>query len=627
LYGELLLNLGVPVNLLDLYQLEDEKNHYVGVLTLEDTPRESLEKWIDDHWIIDSKSFSPFHVVDGQQRLTTTIVLIQCICETVGDDATLNYTSVSEIKKKFIYDSKDGGLSRSYLFGYELDNPSYNFLKAKIFNEGDNVNLPLEETIYTQNLINAKQYFLDKLIDLKTEEIEKLFKKITQHFLFAVYSMSDDIDVYITFETMNNRGKPLSHLELLKNRLIYLTTKFDTDEFERKRLRRTINQCWRAVYHQLGRNKDNPLDDDLFLFNHFILYFGKNLALDKEHSIRQLRRGYRNSFKDFLLEEKFTATSIKKNELKLEEVNTYVTSLKISVEEWYQLLNPEYGDFTDDIKHWLAKLNRQGIHPYLPLVLTFFKECQDSEIRLIFLKAIERYAFVLSLFRFNNIFGFDENHFIELASELIAKEKMPDEVIKVITSAISDNFGSNLIKLIRTNFKSNKEGFYGWHGIRYFLYEYELSLKEQSKSYSEKLNWEKFAQDDRDFKTVEHIYPQKARSKCWTEEFSSYSTKEKSALRNSLGNLVPLSTSKNSSLSNKCFDQKKTNALKTIGFNYGCLSENEVAENEKWGSTEIHYRGIKLLEFMESRWDLKLGEKNDFLNLGFLKKTKPARKK
>lgn len=42
--------------------------------------------------------------------------------------------------------------------------------------------------------------------------------------MFNLHEIEDDFDVFVAFETMNNRGKKLSNLELLKNRLIYLTT-------------------------------------------------------------------------------------------------------------------------------------------------------------------------------------------------------------------------------------------------------------------------------------------------------------------------------------------------------------------------------------------------------------------
>ena len=66
--------------------------------------------------------------MDGQQRLTTSIILIQAISEHIPKGEKLNFTLASEIQKKFIYDSKDEGISRSYIFGYEKDNPSYEFL-------------------------------------------------------------------------------------------------------------------------------------------------------------------------------------------------------------------------------------------------------------------------------------------------------------------------------------------------------------------------------------------------------------------------------------------------------------------------------------------------------------------
>jgi uncharacterized protein with ParB-like and HNH nuclease domain len=93
---------------------------------------------------------------------------------------------------------------------------------------------------------------------------ENIYQKLTQNLLFNIYTISTDIDVFVAFETMNNRGKLLSYLELLKNRLIYLSTKFDVDDCDKEKLRRSINETWKSMYHYLGKNKSKPLDDDLF---------------------------------------------------------------------------------------------------------------------------------------------------------------------------------------------------------------------------------------------------------------------------------------------------------------------------------------------------------------------------
>ena len=606
----------------DLLQIEKGNNHYVGVLTLEDVHEEKYTNWKDDLWIIKSKNYEPFFVVDGQQRLTTTVILIQCILEVI-DLQELNYTKPDEIKKKFIFESKDGGISRSYLFGYESDNPSYEFLKQRIFCEQSDNQAHVQETIYTNNLLNAKEFFIEHLKGMEFSEIEDLYTKVTQNILFNIYSMSDEIDVHVSFETMNNRGKPLSHLELLKNRLIYLSTKVDSDDFEKSKLRNAINKCWKTIYHQLGRNKDNPLDDDVFLFNHFILFFGNAINNGNSINYRRFRRGYGSYYQDYLLEKKFTTKSLyRKGEGKLTvpELYRYVSSLKSSVEKWYEISNPKGSSLDSEISIWLEKINRIGVEECLPLIMVSLQKNKDHDLTVKFLKSLEKLLFSLLLVSRSYNIEFNASRFVEWASDLSNDEISLTKIISDINDARSEIANdTQALNMISDSFKDG--GFYHWRGLRYFMYEYEQSLKEKSKTYTDKLEWKELLADARDHKTIEHIYPQNPRKACWTEKYKLYNGKERSLLRHSIGNLVPLSQPKNSSFQNKPFLEKVGNKENTIGFKYGSFSEIELTNHKQWTAVEILQRGIRLLKFMEKRWGIDFGgtEKMvSFVNLEFV---------
>lgn len=71
-----------------------------------------------------------------------------------------------------------------------------------------------------------------------------------------------------------------------------------------------------------------------------------------------------------------------------------------------------------------------------------------------------------------------------------------------------------------------------------------------------------------------------------------------------------LSSGINSELQNDAFDEKKKPKYSTDdkklrnGYADGSHSEIEVSRCAVWGPKEIYERGLRLLKFMERRWDI-----------------------
>lgn len=585
----------------DLTLLEADRVHYTGVITLEAVDRKTWSKWEDDEWLIDDLDYKPYFVVDGQQRLTTAIILIQAIIETVPDGKSIANQFVSDLKAKFVQRKPTDGIRESYIFGYEKDNPSDEFLRTKIFGLQSHTN-QLQETLYTRNLFNAKKFFKEKLVELSFEEITVLYKKLTQKLRFNLYEIDDEIDVFVTFETMNNRGKSLTNLELLKNRLIYLSTLY-RDNQGRSKLRKNINDAWKTIYEYLGKNPEKPLPDDEFLKNHWIMYF-------------KYSRDKGDDYKKFLLDEKFNARCIThpknaQDTLKIEEIQDYVASLQQSVMNWFYLHNPYFpvaNNLSDDEQLWLDRLGRLGFNAFRPLILAAYNTNTPATKIAELLKVAERFAFTLfSLSQRRANTG--DSAIYGLARELLMGRNTIDATINSIEGLITRFFDPhNYFTYIEDKYKF-RDGFYSWKGIRYFLYEYEHYLKEKGKNPTTKLMWNEFTESLEGYVTLEHIYPQKDTDPYWVSKFGHLDEQQRKWLTHSLGNLLPLSRSKNSSLQNDSFDLKKNND-DGIGYYNGSVSENEVNTKQDWTPKEIKERGLTLLKFMEERWEIALGDQD-----------------
>jgi len=602
----------------DLIQLESDRVHYTGVITLEPVSENIWSKWENDQWIIEDVDYKPFYVVDGQQRLTTAMLLLQAIVEAVPDDALLASQSKENILKKFILFKADDGIRESYIFGYEKDNPSDEFLKTRIFGMHSHSNQQ-QETLYTRNLMNAKNYFKDKLSSLSLDDISLLYKKLTQKLKFNLYEINDEIDVFVTFETMNNRGKPLSSLELLKNRLIYLSTLFK-DNSGKEKLRANINDAWKTMYEYLGKNSEVPLSDNLFLRNHWTMYF-------------KYTRVKGDDYIKFLLDNKFNARNIThplsdENRLEIEEISEYVKSLQQSIVYWFYIHNPYHSQshvLTESQKLGLDRLDRLSFRSFKPLILSAFVSNQEPEKTTSLLEAAERYNFTLfnlSQRRANT----GDTEFFSMSRDLLTGVRKIDSVIESINSWIERYYDADkFLAHIEEKYELDRDGFFHWDGVRYFLYEYEQWLKEKGKQATNKLSWDVLKTTKKDHVTIEHIFPQQPDDTYWKERFGYLNAEQQRYLTHSLGNLLPLSRSKNSSLQNDSFP-KKVNNDNGVGYYNGSVSENEVAQNKDWTPVEILKHGLALLKFMEQRWNIELGDiefKVNLLHLGDIEVKQP----
>lgn len=644
----------------DVINLPIDREHYTGMISLRKINKDEVKNWTEELWLINNWGYSAYHVVDGQQRLTTFIILINEIVkfyknlpENIGkgyENIFINSLPLSEIIKSYLCIVKPDseGQLKTYKFGYEVDNPSYEFFKYKIL-EAD-IPGDIQETFYTLNLEKAKDFFANILKETYKEyglsEIEKLFVKITQKLMFNIYNIDDDFNVFIAFETMNNRGKRLSNLELLKNRLIYLTTLFNNEEDVRVFTRNKINDTWKTVYGCLGKNKQKALSDDEFLQAHWIIYFGYSRNKKDNYSDFLLKQyftqkrildkvNFNEQFEDINDEENeeifidepveevvnFADKSIK-DKLTIGDVGNYIDSMKNLIPYWYDMNFPQQSQFNDEIKSWLDRINRLGFVYFKPLTtVVLSKNNIKNEEKIEYLKAVERFIFMH--FRLSGYFSTYKNSFYyNLANSLFKGEKDIKYVINELNNidylnkenVLSINSVLSTISRLFKNYK----GYYSWSTIRYFLYEYETFLMNNNQSPQKIYPEDFFKADEKDKVSIEHVYPQTPTDEYWTSRFDMYSEEQRKYLNGSLGNLLPLSLRINIKLQNHSFEDKKAER-----YYKGSHSEIEANHYEEWNPEVILERGKNMLDFMAKRWNFKFNNEYDkvrLLGLDFMEK-------
>lgn len=640
----------------DIVNLQSDRYHYTGLLSLKKLNQEESRKLgNDDSWLLQS-GFKAYHIVDGQQRLTTFVIMLNEIIEftcqlpdNIGksyEEIYLGFENIKDIKAKYISRKRPPeDLIITYMFGYENDNPSAEYLKYKVL--GQEYGGTIKETYYTKNLKYAKEFFGKELrayYEKKgIEGITDLYRKLTLKLMFNIHEIEDDYDVFVAFETMNNRGKRLTNLELLKNRLIYLTTLYSSDILDgtdQIALRELINKAWSEVYYQLGRNENNLLSDDEFLRAHWIIYYSYSRKRGDDYIKFLLRKFSHKSIFENIIEvnpdeddptvfmsdqqdddddiEIDSSPNVTDEFLQPKEIIDYVNSLNETAEYWYYTFYPEKcPDITEEEQVWIEKLNRIGIGYFRPIVaVSLIPRLEYSKYeRIAFYKAVERFIFItfrMAMYQSS----YKSSDYYRKTHEVYMENMSLSDVTEDLINTTNEN-AADAVRVFVTRMNKrfiSQDGFYSWRELRYFLYEYEYSLA--SKYKLDKLSWADLTKVVKDKITVEHILPQTPTKLYWRNNFRQFTPEEIKTLSASLGNMLPLSQSINSKLQNDGFDDKKAR-----GYSNGCHCEVEISKEDSWDAKHIYDRGMKLLSFMETRWDFKFEDtkqKEELLHVSFV---------
>lgn len=555
--------------------------HYTGTITLQQIDQIDLtpaEKKLS------ASGMEYYNVVDGQQRLTTLVILLNTLAKVIkkGKKQLIeNFIKTKQNVCRFAYSDTNGN--------------SYRFFMKNIIGEANT--LPCSSTIYTANLEFASSFFENKFSSLKPKELNEFQEKLLTSLVFDTKYIQNNLDVQAVFETMNNRGKPLTTLEKLKNRLLYMTSKFDAT-VNIKGLSDEINNGWGLIYETLGKSNDNLLSEDEFLSAYLTLLreptdysFSESLA---ETKVFQMFCNHATKY-DFSMTRQHNA-SIKEPIVDENKIRTFVSGIANFVGHWYEVYFPDlntqrglhiqkiqYLNGSKEMRIFLAKLlmmtNAQS---------ALVDECLEMTEKVLFKNALPGVSLL------------DERRFATRARDLhkgdLTLYELKKELDELLLQPIDVQSLIGGFRYLFTYVRGNI-GFHRWVALKFFLMEYENHIQRNGFPH---VKWDNYYDVQ-----IEHIMP-RTWSTHWSLEMNNYLNahqslnvdeveRAKNILINSLGNLTIIQDIKNAGVGNNPW------AIKQKAYINGSYSEIEVATNTSWhpwGHDSIKARGKRMLDFM-----------------------------
>ena len=556
----------------DLYYLGD-REHYFGTILLKSADKRPAR--------VGLKTLEQFEVIDGQQRLTTTLILLRELIsqmKAVGDEDIR--AQVSKLEEDYIV----------YLDNYKLTigGEDASFFRDTIL-AGESATTP--ET-GAQSRLHDAQIFFRKQFDSRRElgQDEYLdflieFKSRIDRLQIMLYIVPSSAEAVRMFETVNDRGRPLTDLEKTKSILMYASylvvddpQTLETRLAELNDYFSKIYRCFKDIEEGLGLRDPGEIQR-----YHHIFFSGPK---DSYTHMRLL--------KDLLMGE-----SREDPESCRAYIPAYARSLWNAFDSMRDIAKRRQARNT--LGRSIDRLFQVGGMANLyPLLIVAWQNYREDPQREEILRLFE--AFVFRVYRVIRY----RSHTGRASLEWLARRVHRDNL----------NFADFLQKLKELNLEYVSDEALrrhlsethcypnlGTRTIKYLLAEYEMKRRMEE---GEPLPPDLAQILSREYET-EHILPQNPAGGLDQDEAAAH---EETVHR--LGNLTLASKEWNRTMGNRAFHEKRDGRQnrdpdgKKICYRNSILRvQRDLATWEEWNEASIGERGNRIIDFALRRWEIE----------------------
>jgi hypothetical protein len=498
--------------------------------------------------------YTRLDIVDGQQRLTTLILLCKAIEKSLGDVDKTEVALRKEIASLLV--KNEAGTLLLLQTNHDKSTYFANYLRNGDVPHPEDAKFLADRDLATA-IVESERFVASWTPRSSLLELAMLLKN---RLTFIFHEIDDESAVYTVFEVLNSRGLPVAPLDRTKSAVMAIAFEYAPNAKIKEEVINELHYLWGDIYATIGLRQGLSSET---------LRFAATLINPE------------------------TTSKVLGDEQALKVVSTQCDGKvrkTIEMTKWLLKVATAVDRLSADKRRAAVTKIAHARLLAVSIILTF-----DSNEQERLLDQWERVTF--------RIFGIARRdartrvgEYVRLAQEIHdmkGASRNHKEAIKQLRS-LSD--GEYAIGEAVKNLQM-ADCYHDWEEeLRYFMFRYEEHLAEGANQAFKNEQWERIWEASPS-QSIEHVYPQSPTPGGAWKGALGRGRGQKEAHVNRLGNLVLLPPGMNSKVGNREFSFKKTKYRDT-----GLLLLIEVCRKNNWNKQAIEEREKRLVSFATDAW-------------------------